>query len=93
MRNTFEEIINRKNFYRNNFRVLSTVLFASLVLNAILTLCCFYFKMTEPEAEYYASHPFGVMKLQAREQANYTNTPLLAPDPPEEAGAKRLLVG
>lgn len=90
MRLTNQEIIGSKGFYRDNFRKLKTVLAISLLLNALLTMLCFYFKMTEAEPMYYASNPFGIIKLQAYETANVNDQPLLAPDPPEEAGEKRL---
>lgn len=92
MRLTYDEIIQQKNFYRNSYRRLIKLLVFSLCLNALMALLCFYFKMTEPESDYYASHPFGVVKLTGRATANFGSQPLLAPDPPEEAGQKILEV-
>lgn len=90
MRETYDEIMQRKNFYRENFRSLLTVVIVLLFISAILMGLILYYKMNENEPNFYATSPYGITKLKGMNQPNYSNRPLLKPDPPEEAGEKRL---
>ena len=81
---TWNNIKTSKRFYVSVYRLVSTTLLISLVLNGLLTISVAYKYFTRPERNYYAT--FGgswPLPLTPIDGPNRSSIPLLADDPGE----------
>ncbi len=82
---TWNTIKHSKSFYIRTYRAGATSLIVSLILNILLGLGIYYFHFYEPERDYYATS--GIVppvKLTPLNEPNYSATPLLEADPPND---------
>ncbi len=80
-----EKIKTSKRFYVTSFRVCTTILYLSLILNLILGIGIYYINFNQPIRTYYATN--GVTapeRLAPMTHPNNTSYPLLPPDPVDE---------
>lgn len=88
---SFDEVKAQKNFYRDNYRRVITVLLFSFILSLILVVVIIYIYLTQSEPFFYATDgvkaPIQVAPLQhPNMSANY----LLPPDPPDESVEQKM---
>ena len=81
-RGTWELLKKSKSFYIRTYRLAGTWALVSMLLNFMLLLAISYVHFTEPERNYYATSGITPpVQLTAFKTPNYSNTPLLEPDP------------
>jgi intracellular multiplication protein IcmM len=73
-----ELIKSQRNFYRDYYHVLSSVLFGMLAIIVLLSLLLLYVYINRPERTFYATCYDGkLMQLQPLDAPNYSSTPLI----------------
>jgi len=75
---TRDEVIQRKNFYRDHYRTSVKLLLGTLVILAILLMAIAYLVLFKPEPLYYATaSDGGLMSLSAYDAPNESSTSLI----------------
>lgn len=90
-RGTWEIIKHSKSFYIRTYRLGVKSLIISMVINLLLGLMVCYVHFYQLEPDYYATS--GIVppiRLAALLTPNYSNAPLLEPDPIEEEVTKMI---
>lgn len=73
-----ELIKSQRNFYRDYYRTLSSVLFGMLTIIILLSLLLLYVYINRPDPTFYATCYDGkLMQLQPLDSPNYSSTPLI----------------
>ncbi|MBA2657027.1 MAG: phosphoesterase [Tatlockia sp.] len=86
---SWNKIINSKAFYIRTYRVAGKSLIISLLINIILSLAIYYSYFHQPERDFYATSGITPpVKLNPLDQRNYSTTPLLGADPPDDNSVK-----
>ena len=89
-RRTYEEIVLRKNFYRNAYRRITTALILSCSLMLAFVIGIYVLTITEPTPDFYASQSAGILtKLTPLNEPNTASETLLPSDPVEEMAGNR----
>ncbi len=87
---TYEEIIQRKNFYRNAYRRTTWALMVSCVFMMMFVIGIYYLTVVEPVPDFYASQSAGILtKLTPLDEPNAGPETLLPSDPVEEMAGTR----
>ncbi|MBA3536785.1 MAG: phosphoesterase [Tatlockia sp.] len=85
----WNKIINSKSFYIRTYRVAGRTLIISLLINFLLSLAIYYLYFHQPVRDFYATSGITPpVKLNPLEQPNYSATPLLETDPPNDNTVK-----
>lgn len=90
-RGTWEIIKHSKSFYIRTYRLGVKSLIISMLINLLLGLIICYLHFYQVEPDFYATS--GVVppvKLTVMNTPNYSNTPLLEPEPVEEEATKMI---
>ncbi|KTC86357.1 type IVB secretion system protein IcmM/DotJ [Legionella brunensis] len=81
-RETWDTIKNSKAFYIRTYRKGATFVIVSLLINLLLSLAIYYVHFNQPDPDFYATSGITPpIMLTPLKTPNYSNTPLLEPDP------------
>ncbi|WP_028388107.1 type IVB secretion system protein IcmM/DotJ [Legionella fairfieldensis] len=86
---TWNTIKKSKNFYVRTYRMAIKWLIVSLAMNFLMVFANYYLYFHQPQRDFYATS--GIVppvKLKPMSEPNYSATPLLEPDPPNDNDIK-----
>ena len=78
MSELLDKVKERKNFYRDYYRLACNALWIALVLIVLLSLATLHLNYVRPDPNYYATSNSGkLVKLTPLDSPNYSHTPLI----------------